>query len=351
MKILFMIEYSHPGVLGGDATFGRILKKMFPKDIYFLANKFHKKIFFEVQDVKEIYSTNIIFRIINKILFQYLRIFLGKKAVTKINPDICILNMPNTIYKLNSLNVKKILVQHANYDKYMELFYKNNTRLINKTKNELDYFVFLSSKDRDCFVEKLDFPIEKTEIIPHACEIPLLTTAKERNKILIMVARIDNKCKRFDLVINAMKNLSDFKLEIYGEGPDKKELEKLIKVKGLSNVNLNSGTNKIKEVLDKAGIFILNSDFEGYPMSVIEAMRRGLPLIVRKTFESSREIIKDNGILLNKEWDENNFIEAIKEIYDNYSFYSSNSLKKGKEYDFDSIKQKWESLFEKTMVK
>ena len=76
-------------------------------------------------------------------------------------------------------------------------------------------------------------------------------------------------------------------------------------------------------------------------------MRRGLPIIIRDTFGSANDIVVNNtnGILLDKEWNEDKFVEAVKKIYDNYEYYSENSKKLGKRYDFEIIKREWDTLF------
>ena len=89
----------------------------------------------------------------------------------------------------------------------------------------------------------------------------------------------------------------------------------------------------------------MTSDYEGYPITDIEAMRRGLPIVLRNTFDSAPDIVQDNGILLDKEWDEDKFVEAVKKVYDNYEYYSKNSLKMGKRHDFEVIKKEWDKLF------
>lgn len=182
-------------------------------------------------------------------------------------------------------------------------------------------------------------------MIKHTCELDSLTNKKIRNKELIMILRLDNKIKRFDLTMKAMKKLPDFILNIYGDGADRKYLEDLIKKENLKNIFLYGATNHVKEKLDKNSIFIITSETEGYPITSIEAMKRGLPIILRNTFESAKDIIAENGILLGKEWNEDEFIKAVRKVYNDYDFYSKNSLEKAKNYDFDVIKNQWKELF------
>lgn len=90
----------------------------------------------------------------------------------------------------------------------------------------------------------------------------------------------------------------------------------------------------------------MTSDFEGYGITNIEAMRRGLPLILRNTYEAAQDIVVNNknGILLNKEWNEEKFVEAVKNIYNNYEYYSENSKELGKRYSQEIIKKEWDKL-------
>ena len=76
----------------------------------------------------------------------------------------------------------------------------------------------------------------------------------------------------------------------------------------------------------------------------IRDRRRGLPIVLRNTFESAQDIIENNGILLEKEWNEDKFAEAVKKIYDNYEFYSKNAVEIGKRHDSKIIKSQWEEL-------
>lgn len=81
----------------------------------------------------------------------------------------------------------------------------------------------------------------------------------------------------FELVVKEHKRA---KLLIYGEGSLRNELEELIENKGLSNnIKLCGNSDNIPEVLSKAEIFVLSSDYEGMPNALMEALAVGVPSI------------------------------------------------------------------------
>ena len=347
MKILFIAEGCHPGTQGGIQTFGRVLKKIFKEDLSFLAYATPKsKKIFVVEDVIEVFTTNIFGKIVNKLLKNKIRNYLIKREIERINPEICVLRSPQNLKLIKNKKTKKILVQHTNFDRYIfsNDYYGKDNELISLSKSQINYFTFLSKNDREKFIKELKFSEKKMIVIRYSCELELLEKNKESKKELIMVARLENRTKRFDLAIKAMKKLPEFNLRIYGDGPDKNLLKNLIKEYQLKNVFLCGGTNQVKEKLDEASIFIMTSDFEGYGIANIEAMRRGLPIILRNTFEAAQDVVIDNGILLEKEWKEKEFIEAVRKVYNNYEFYSNNSIKLGRRHEFKKIKNEWQNL-------
>ena len=239
---------------------------------------------------------------------------------------------------------KKILVQHFNFEKFIF-----DIPRMQRLKEELTYYIVLSPYDKEKFQEGFGLLKEKVKVIRHTCEIELLQNKKEKNQKLIIVARLSNHQKRFDLAIKAMKKLPEFTLDIYADRVDGEQelnmLKNLAKENNISNVFFRGSTNNVKEKLDESGIFIMTSDFEGYPITLIEAMRRGLPIVLRNTFEAAEDIAIDNGVLLEKEWDEDKFVEAVRKVYDNYEYYSENSKKLGERHSPEVIKKEWDKLF------
>jgi len=346
-KILFIADGCHPGTQGGIQTFGRALQKMFKDNLIFLANSTKNEKIFKVDNVIEISQESLFFKILNKLLKNKLRENKTKREIKRISPDICILRSPQNLKVLKEINCKKILVQHTRLDGYLasKSYYNSEEKLFQMSKKYLDYFIVTSKYDKTILNKKYKFPVGKIKVIRHSCELNLIEDIKKKNKNLIMIARLDNESKRFDLAIRAMKKLPEFILKIYGDGPDRVFLENLIISEKIDNVCLCGSTNEVKEKLDEAGIFVMTSDIEGYPITSIEAIRRGLPIILRDTFEGAADIVINNGILLEKKWDENKFIDGINEIYNNYNEYSKNSLEMGKRHNLDIIKNNWEKIF------
>ena len=354
-KILLNANYDHPLNQGGVSTFNRNIMKMFQNENKFeikvlcyhsLKEKIHQK---NLKNIIEIYKFPSFFKRIDRKILKYkIQTMLVKKKILEINPDIFIMNEPKDLEKIKDKKIKKILVQHMDYKTYINFYFNGKEdKLIDKTRKELDYFVCLSEYDKQKFSKELKIAEDKIVVIRHTSEIEKLEIYKKKNKVLIMVARLYNDQKRFDLAIKAMKKLPDFTLKIYGAG-DKNFFNEIIKNNKLKNVEMCGPTSNVQEKLDESGILIMTSDFEGYPMVAIEAMRRGLPIVLRNTFDSARDIIpnNENGILLDKEWDEDKFVEAVRKIYENYEYYSENSKKLGERYSFENIQKKWLDLVE-----
>ena len=342
MKILNMCIFSDPRTQGGIQTFGRILKNFYGDEIIFLTTVNPFKKIYDVKDIISVGSSSFLFRVINKILKNKLREILIRKEAKKEKWDTIIFSFPYELEILKDIKAKKIMVQHFNFDKFIP-----DIPMMKKLVKDLKYYVVLSPYDKEKFQRGFEIPEEKMKIIRHTCNMEILKTKKEKNKKLIMIARIDNQQKRFDLAIKAMKKLSDYTLDIYGDVYSKKDMEflqELLKQEKINNINFKGGTNKVQEKLDKSGIFIMTSDYEGYPITLIEAMRRGLPIILRNTFEAAEDIVIDNGVLLEKEWNEDKFVEAVKKVYENYEYYSENSKKLGERHSPEIIKKEWDEL-------
>lgn len=355
MKILILASVDDPRIQGGVQTFIRNITSILKNEdikVVFEEKLKNKLIYnYEKNRLLKVGSKNIVYKIINKLLRNRLRILETRYYIKKEQPNILILNYIRQLEHLENINLKKILVQHMNYDAYIKRYCDDSKEKLKNDLEKIDYFITLSEYDKERFISEVGIKESKILSIRHMSSIEILNRKKIKNKKLIIISRIAPQ-KRLDLAILAMRKLPDFTLEIYGEQDTRykenemEKLKKLINKEKIENVFFMGGTNQVEKVLDKASIFIMTSDFEGYAITNIEAMRRGLPIILRNTYEAAQDIVVENqnGILLNKEWNEDQFVEAVYKIYDNYEYYSKKAVILGERYNKEIIEEEWQNL-------
>ncbi|HAT4119820.1 TPA: glycosyltransferase [Clostridium perfringens] len=145
---------------------------------------------------------------------------------------------------------------------------------------------------------------------------------KNKEKINIgCVARIDPKAKGQDILIRAIKEISDTKsnIDCYFAGEvNKNEDYVLIKLKNLANelnvernIHFLGKIDNISGFLDDIDIFVLPSRYEGFGLALVEAIACKVPVIA-SNIDGPKEILKNGelGELFEKE----NYIDLAKKI-------------------------------------
>ncbi|MCR4769936.1 MAG: glycosyltransferase [Bacteroidaceae bacterium] len=132
---------------------------------------------------------------------------------------------------------------------------------------------------------------EKFELLP----------IEQRKNVIVSLGRLDIFQKRQDILIKAfakfLKGHPDYRLELYGDGPDEGKLKELVVMLGLSDSVIFGGiTNHSLQILNKAKFFVLSSDFEGIPNALLEAMSIGLPCISTKCRPGGAEYLIQDGV-------------------------------------------------------
>ncbi len=105
----------------------------------------------------------------------------------------------------------------------------------------------------------------------------------EREKTIVAVGRMDEN-KNHELLIRAFTGIAEkypeYQLIIYGEGELKEKLKELTAVLGMEGrISFPGAISNVQEAIYKAGVFVLPSNTEGVPNTLIEAMILGLTVI------------------------------------------------------------------------
>lgn len=184
--------------------------------------------------------------------------------------------------------------------------------------------ICVSENDYNTALDKIKIPPKKLVIIKNAT-FPIYTNrslglSNNNNLKIIALARFANP-KRIDLMVNAFKEISFATLYIAGSGPDFKIWQDYIQNNHIKNVIL-LGEIKSFDAFYDYDAFLLISDSEGLPISAIEAMSAGLPLILSNV-GGCPELIKNNGVLVDNNIDA--IVAAVKNVSDNYINYQSGS--------------------------
>jgi len=152
---------------------------------------------------------------------------------------------------------------------------------------------------------------------------------KDFSKFKILCVGRLTKQKNFSFAIRgvaiAHKQIPNITLDLYGDGPLKKDLQKEIRrLKADKYIKLHNFSNKIIEEYSGHNVYISSSKYEGFPNSLIEAMMGGLVCLSTACPTGPKEIISDkiNGFFIKKPEDiAKVLIELSKnvEICDNIS--------------------------------
>ncbi len=190
-------------------------------------------------------------------------------------------------------------------------------------------------------------------VMPNPVSFKCDTPSGLDEKRVVSVGRLDHM-KNFPSLINVFKKVNvkhpDWILEIYGDGPEMSAIQEQIAHYGLQNVVLMKGfTDNIQNVMTQSSIFAFPSLSEGMPMSLLEAMECGLPVVSYDCPHGPREIITDgsDGYLIPVN-DENMMADRICRLIEDEELRKEMGQAakiKAQSYQIESIIDRWMNLF------
>lgn len=235
---------------------------------------------------------------------------------------------------------------HSDY-KYV---YKNKDdfRAFFDSRKISDYkkIIFVSNESRNSFLEEYSELKDKCLVINNFIDTKdIISKSHEKidfiktknKKLLVFVGRLDDSSKKLKRAINLVKEIDSIELLIVGDGPDRKMYEDFTKKCKVENrVTFVGSKENPYPYMNEADYVVLTSDYEGFPVTYLEALTLNKKIIT--TIETSDESIdiKEIAYIIPKE--ENKMVKAVKEIL------KDNSKKKS--INIDKIQKNKIKIFE-----
>lgn len=155
--------------------------------------------------------------------------------------------------------------------------------------------------------------------------------------------------KGFDLLIKSMAKIStqrNWRLSIYGGGPEYKNLSNLICQHGLSDrIKLHGFTDTPFIALASADLFVMPSRHEGFGNVLVEALACATPVIAADCLHGPREILVDGkyGILVPPE-NITLLTEAISHFLESRDSKCELGTERASHFTFEASYASWKKL-------
>lgn len=278
----------------------------------------------------------------------------------KEKPDIVVSLYPSESSFIPDIKDGSRKVLELHYCKFFRLQYgrkgllgwidKLRTRQDEQIVRRFDKFVVLTNEDRGYWGD-----LPNIEVIPNAAMHVSDAYSDVMNKRVIAVGRLDYQ-KGFDRLIQAWElvqhtgKFTNWKLDIYGQGEWQEMLQQMIDKAELQNtVCLNRPTKQIGEEYVKSDMLVMSSNYEGFPMVMIEAMACGLPVVSFDYKCGPKDIIQTgiNGLLV-PNGDIQALADAMMKVMEDEAYrkmLSLNARKVVDTYSEQAVMAQWIRLF------
>lgn len=229
---------------------------------------------------------------------------------------------------------------HSDYTNlYNDSEFKNffDTRSIHKFKNIL----VVSNEIKEGLLKH--YNLNNIRVINNFINPEEIISLSKKKKIkketttLLFIGRLDDSSKKLGRMINIVKNIKDLNLWIVGDGPSSKMYKDLVKTEKLQNrVHFFGSKDNPYPYLKECDYLILTSDYEGFPVTFLEALVLNKKIITTLFVSDENIDIKEYAYLISK--DDNAYREVVKILKDK---------KKIKYPDFNLLQKKKMIMLEK----
>lgn len=190
-------------------------------------------------------------------------------------------------------------------------------------------------------------------VIPNMCMEQPAASGRPREKRVIGVGRLIYQ-KGFDMLVEAWRAVNafhpDWRLDIFGSGPDAGSLRRQISGCGLDgSITIHEPTAEIAAEYARSSLMVLSSRYEGFGLVLIEAMLQGTPCVSFACPYGPSDIIRDreDGLLV-ENGNAGKLAEALCymiEHGDERAEYGRRAMANARRYAPEAVMPQWTRLF------
>ena len=276
-----------------------------------------------------------------------------KKYIKNLDTDIIVssrIEFSKQIKRRDTLNISQehSYIATKKYINKVKKYFKNIDDIVVMTKKaKTNYEEWLKDSNSNARVHNISNMIEKVDT----------KIANFNNNTIISVGRLE-PVKDFSTLLDIFSKVheknSKLRLKIVGEGSQRELLESKIEKLNLKEYVTITGrisSDRVKDELASASVFVLTSICESFSLVLCEAMECGLPCLSFNIDVGPKEIIKDgyNGILVKERNIDEMADNIIKLLNDEekWKMISKNSLEEVKKYYSENVAKEWINILEK----
>jgi len=170
----------------------------------------------------------------------------------------------------------------------------------------------------------------------------------------IHVSTVNDKEKNITGMIEAANKLNNknisFRLNIVGNGPERAQFEALaLKYNLLNKVIYFHGfqlPHSVAKLMGQSHCFLLNSNYEGLPCVLLEAMACGIPVITTNVGAVPEIIDQSQGIIIQPN-SVNELTKAMEEMIASYANYNAKQIRTEiiNNYSYPAIAKDFDAIF------
>ena len=204
------------------------------------------------------------------------------------------------IARVGPARLVKVGQEHLTFEQHQEPL----RRVMAHTYKDLDAFVTVTEADARTYTVRMPLPGVRLVAIPNSVPRPAFTTDGTNTRTIVSAGRLAPS-KRHDLLVDAFTNVADehpeWTLRIYGRGSQRGRLARQVRDLGMQDrIWLMGPHPRVEEAWAQGAFAAVTSSEEPFGMTIVEAMRSGLPVVSTDCPHGPSSIIKDqqDGLLV-----------------------------------------------------